>query len=231
MLLLMLLCDAFEDAGLCVEAAPDAEAALSLLEGSGGGTDKGKVRSRALRPGVLVTDLNLGPGGRRAVAGRGGASADARASGGLRHGQPGPCVVARAWTGRGAGAEALRPHRPGRGGQGAGPGGAAAAPSPANRWPGVWPGWDRPALKRRRRVAADPFGEPARRLGTMRGRPGFVDRSRGLRATGQRRQRALPAGRPAPLRSHASPQRRMAAPSRTVGAQRDGKAGGDPVRP
>jgi DNA-binding response OmpR family regulator len=61
-LVLMLLCDAFEDAGLCVEAAPDAEAALSLLEGSGGGTDKGKVRSRALRPGVLVTDLNLGPG-------------------------------------------------------------------------------------------------------------------------------------------------------------------------
>jgi CheY-like chemotaxis protein len=63
-LVLLLLRDVLEDAGLRVAAVSDAEAALSLLEGSrpAGTTAGGGGSVPGLRPGVLVTDVNLGPG-------------------------------------------------------------------------------------------------------------------------------------------------------------------------
>ncbi len=68
-LLLMLLRDVFEDEGLRVESASDAESALSLLTGGAArdaidppGCHGQDGRPAPLRPAVLVTDLNLGPG-------------------------------------------------------------------------------------------------------------------------------------------------------------------------
>jgi CheY-like chemotaxis protein len=63
-LVLLLLRDVLEDAGLRCAAASDAEAALSLLEGSRppGTATEGGAGVAGLRPGVLVTDVNLGPG-------------------------------------------------------------------------------------------------------------------------------------------------------------------------
>ncbi len=61
-LVLMLLRDVFEDAGLTVRAVADAEAALALLDDRPGVAAGAEDAGALGRLGVLVTDLNLGPG-------------------------------------------------------------------------------------------------------------------------------------------------------------------------